>query len=79
MTNCNVDLHKRDNYANICKYKDNNTSITHHPVHMYLYRTIDNTYVIVKALPCVCTENTAQEGVLRGQYNTRQSGMLYLP
>jgi len=34
-------------------------------------------YVIVKALPCVCMENTARGGVSRDSYSKRQSRVLY--
>ena len=37
-----------------------------------------NTYVILKALPRVCTGNTARGGVSRDKYSTRQSRVLYL-
>ena len=36
-------------------------------------------YMCVKALPRVCTGNTARGGVSRGKYSTRRSRVLYLP
>ena len=35
-------------------------------------------YILLKALPQVCTENTARGGVSRDKYSTRQSRVLYL-
>ena len=44
-----------------------------------LLGTIIPTYMCVKALPRVCTGNTARGGVSRGKYSTRRSRVLYLP
>ena len=35
-------------------------------------------YILLKALPRVCMENTARGGVLRDKYSTRRSRVLYL-
>ena len=35
-------------------------------------------YILLKALPRVCMENTAQGGMARNKYSTRQSRVLYL-
>ena len=35
-------------------------------------------YILLKALPQVCMENTARGGVSRDKYSTRQSRVLYL-
>ena len=35
-------------------------------------------YILLKALPRVCMENTARGGVLRDKYSMRRSRVLYL-
>ena len=35
-------------------------------------------YILLKALPRVCMENTARGGVSRDKYSTRRSRVLYL-
>ena len=35
-------------------------------------------YILLKALPQVCMENTARGGVSRDKYSTRRSRVLYL-
>ena len=36
------------------------------------------TFMLLKALPRVCTENTARGGMSRDKYSTRRSRVLYL-
>ena len=44
----------------------------HHPVEA-LYRFKKERYILLRALPRVCTENTARGGVSRDKYSTRRS------
>ena len=56
-------------------YGKYSTVFTHDPPMQNSYIYI---YILPKALPQVCMENTARVSMLRDKYSTRQSRVLYL-